>query len=317
MSTARKNMNERLRVNAYDRVSSWLVSLLVIMSVSVGSLLLLYFARQLRSLEFAPAIRAVSAGGGGGGGGGMGDAATELESELETGNISDAPEQINLQISDTLSALSTAVTSKADILTNDALDVPLEEDRGTQQGDNRRPGVGSGRGGGFGSGIGSGVGSGIGAGVGPGRGGPAEPRRELRFEPGNLSEYAQMLDYFGVELGVLSIEENQVYYASNLQQSAPSVRVGSPSDEERLHMIPTSGQFAALDRRLVERAGIGGRGKIVMQFYSAATQSLIHDLEGQFAEGRSRRSAQIRLTIIRVTRTGNQFSLSVEEQFYR
>jgi hypothetical protein len=224
---------------------------------------------------------------------------------------------LDSQISDTLTALTSAVTARADLLTNDDLDLSPDEVFSTERGDNRRPGFGSGRGGGFGSGVGRGVGSGIGDGVGPGRGGAAEPQREIRFEPADLNEYAQMLDFFGVELGVLNMEDNQVYYARNLSQGTPDVRVASPSQEERLHMIPTVGQFAALDRRLTAKAGIGDRGDIVIQFYPPATQQMFYDLERRFAEDRSRLTTDIRRTVFRVNRTGDNFSYSIEEQFYR
>jgi hypothetical protein len=317
MSTTRQSLNDRLRVSAYDRVSSWLISLLVISSVIVLSLLLLYFARQLRSFAISPAIKPISSGGGGGGGGGAGDFAAGLDDELAIERISDAPDNMDMQINETLSALSSAVIFKADMLSIEELETVPNEVRGRERGDNRRPGYGSGRGGGFGSGIGRGVGSGIGDGIGTGMGGAAEPRREIRFEPADLTEYAQMLDFFGVELGVLSVDDNQVFYASNLRQASPTVREGSPSQEERLYMIPTVGQFASLDRRLVAKAGIGDRGQIVMQFYPTATQAMLQDLERKHAEAKSRRIADIRLTIFRVTRTGDRFAYSVEEQFYR
>jgi len=317
MSIARQSLNARLRVSAYDRVSSWLVSLLVISSLTVLSLLLLFFAKQLKSLEISPSIKPVSSGGGGGGGGGGGDFAAGLDEELAIERISAAPDELDLQINETLSALSSAVTTKADFLTSQELETEPDELRGRERGDNRRPGFGSGRGGGFGSGIGRGVGSGIGDGIGPGKGGAAEPRREIRFEPADLTEYAQMLDYFGVELGVLGVDDNQVYYASNLRQASPVVREGNPSQEERLYMIPTVGQFASLDRRLVAKAGIGDRGQIVMQFYPPETQALFQELERKYAEAKSRRPSDIRLTVFRVTRNDGRFAYSVEEQFYR
>ena len=82
-------------------------------------------------------------------------------------------------------------------------------------------------------------------------------------------------------------------------------------------MIPTAGQFAALDRRLVVKAGVGDQGQIVMQFYPAETQAQFHELERKFAEERMRRPAEIRLTVFRVTRSGDRFALRVEEQLYR
>jgi hypothetical protein len=317
MATVEQIPKCQLRASAYDRASSWLVASLVVCSVVVAVLLLLYFARHYRTLQFLPVVKPLASGGGGGGQGGSTDLGTGNDSDLEAVSADDQPNLFESELNDTLSALAAAVTENADLIANEELDMPTGDIQGTDSPDQRRPGYGSGRGGGFGSGIGRGVGSGIGDGVGPGVGGPAEPKRELRFEPGSLNEYAQMLDYFRVELGVLNQQDNHVHYAFNLSQAVPGVRVGSPSNEERLFMIPTAGQFPVLDRRLVGKAGIGDRGRIIMQFYPPEVQAIFYDLEQRFAASRNRPPADIRLTVFRVTHAGDRFELRVEEQFYR
>ncbi len=132
-----------------------------------------------------------------------------------------------------------------------------------------------------------------------------------------MNEYALFLDFFQVELGVLNTDDNQVYYASHLSQATPATRVASPADEQRLFMNPAAGQFAALDRRLAQKAGVADKGKIIMQFYPPAAQAIINDLEQKYAERQKRRPDLIRRTVFRVTHTGNQFDLKVEEQSYR
>ena len=110
------------------------------------------------------------------------------------------------------------MATRTTVLADETLDIGA--DLAQPRGDNRTPGSGGGRGGGIGGGIGSGFG--------PGRGGPSEPRREIRFEPVSLLEYAQWLDFFKIELGVLG-QDNKVYYAKNLSQEKPDVRVGDPA----------------------------------------------------------------------------------------
>ena len=67
-------------------------------------------------------------------------------------------------------------------------------------------------------------------------------------------------------------QDNKVYYAYNLSQVKPSVRVGDPAQETRLYMNPTDSQFAALDRQLAAKAGIANKGQIILQFYPPKAQ---------------------------------------------
>jgi hypothetical protein len=283
MSISRPSPKYELRVNWYDRVSSLLVALLVICGATVGGLVIVYFARRLYSAQVAIPIQPVNAAGR------PADAAMGLKRDLEPPGIEEIPELIEPQLQDTLSALSTAVSAKSALLSDDDIDSELDPGHGSGFGDNRKAGVGNGT-------------------------GEAEPRREIRFEPDSLDHYAQWLDFFGIELGVLG-SDNKVYYAYNLSRESPSVRVGEPAQEQRLYMNPTDRQFAAFDRQLAAKAGIAGKGQIILQFYPLKTQAILYDLEQKRAGGRT--PEQIRHTVFRVKPSGEGFEFSVEEQSYR
>lgn len=300
MSTVRQQPRHQLRVSAYDKVSTWLVSLLIVTCVTVGALVIIYFTRKFILREISLPVTPVQSGGGGTGGvgGTPGDAS-------DAPGIEDAPPNNEPQIQDTLSAVAAAVSKRTATLTDEQLDVGMEPAQGAG-GDNRTPGFGGGRGGG--------VGGGIGSGFGPGRGGPGEPRREIRFEPATLLEYAQWLDFFKIELGVLG-QDNKVYYAYNLSREKPDVRVGDPAKEQRLFMNPTDSQFAALDRQIAVKAGIADKGRIILQFYPPETQAILYGLERKHAG--ARKPETIRGTVFRVKHTGNRFEFSVEDQTYR
>jgi hypothetical protein len=303
MATFQDSPKHQLRISSYDRVSSWLVALLVVVGVLVACLMMIYLSRQLVVERFAVPLTAVQ-NSGGGGTGGVG--APGFGNDLEPPGIEEAPELSEPTIAETLSAVASAVATKSAFITDDTIDVGIEPVEGASLGDRRQPGYGGGKGGG--------IGGGIGTGFGPGRSGPPEPRREVRFEPANLREYAQWLDYFKIELGVLG-RDNKVYYAYNLSHEKPDVRVSEPAQEQRLFMNPANSSFAALDRRLAAKAGIADKGEIILQFYPEAAQKTLYDLEQKRAGGRTRE--QIRQTVFRVTRTGDRFVFSVEEQFYR
>ena len=80
-------------------------------------------------------------------------------------------------------------------------------------------------------------------------------------------------------------------------------------------MNPTDSQFAALDRQLATKAGIAGKGQIILQFYPPKAQAILRNLEQKQAGARKPES--IRGTVFRVTHTGKVFEFSVVEQSYR
>lgn len=300
MASSPSRPQHELRLSSYDRVSSWLISLLVVVGVTVGSLVLIYVTRELIIKDFSVPVTPVYTGGGGGTGRvGPPGAGTDLEAPgMEESQLTEVP------IEDTLSAVTSAVTSKTSLIADDSIELGVEPVEGAGLGDRREPGSGGGRGGGHGGGIGSGFGPGVGR---------REPQREIRFEPTDLNEYAKWLDFFKIELGVLG-EDNKVYYAYNLSREKPSVRNGDPSQETRLYMNPTESMFAALDRQLATRAGIADKGRIILQFFPPDTQAILFGLEQKKAGDRT--PEQIRRTVFRVTRKGAGFEFSVEEQSY-
>jgi hypothetical protein len=259
------------------------VALLVIGTMTVAGLLIVYFARRLIEAQVAIPFQPVSAASR------PADAAMGLKRDLEPPGIEDVPELIEPQLQDTLSALSAAVAAKTALLSDEDIDSEMEVGHGAGFGDNRRSGAGTGT-------------------------GPDEPRREIRFDPASLGQFAQWLDYFGIELGVLG-RDNKVYYAYNLSHESPSVRVGDPGQDQRLYMNPADSEFAALDRKLAAKAGIADKGEIILQFFPPKTQAILYSLEQQRAGGR--KPEQIRHTVFRVTAVGDRFEFAVEEQSYR
>jgi hypothetical protein len=316
MSTAPSKSQASLRVSAYDRVSSWLVSLLVMATVVVGSLLSIYFARKLATLQVAIPVKPVTLAPQGGGGGGDGRMGTGGDVALP--EFSGADEASEAVLQNTLDNIASAVARTEPLLFNDQIAAEVSPTVTQDYVDTRRPGT-TGSGGGRGTGVGTGTGSGFGPGSGGGRGGGVfrpEPERELRFEPDNLLEYARFLDYFKIELGVLG-QDNKIHYAYNLSQKAPSVREGAPSEELRFYMNSARGRFAGLDLRLADRAGIADNGRIILQFYPEEAYVILQQLERGRAKSDGRQPEEIVRTILRVTKSDSRFEFQVEEQLYR
>jgi hypothetical protein len=304
-----------LQVSAFDRVSSWLVSLLVMTSVVVGSLLSIYFAGKLATVDVAIPVQTVTLSGGGGGGEG-GQLGTGGEIALP--DFTGAEDMSEPQLEETLDTVTSAVTRTEPLLFSETIDATNDTAPTQDYVDTRRPGT-TGTGGGHGTGSGPGTGSGIGPGSGGGSGGGvyrAEPEREIRFEPKNLLEYAEFLDFFKIELGVLG-QDNKIYYAYNLSQKTPSVRTGEPGDELRFYMNSARGRFAVPDRQLAGRAKIADKGRIILQFYPDQAYAILQQLERGRAESAGHRPEEIRRTIFRVTHAENRFVFDVTDQSYR
>jgi hypothetical protein len=82
-------------------------------------------------------------------------------------------------------------------------------------------------------------------------------------------------------------------------------------------MIPMDSQFAALNRQLAAKAGIGGRGSIVIQFYPPKSGGILVSKEQALATSRGRKPETIRNTVFRVTRTGDRFEFTAIDQSYK
>src|SRR5215208_2117316 len=102
MPTVARHHRQQLRVSSYDRVSSWLVSLLIITCVTVGALMLIYFTRKFILTDVSMPITPIATGGGGTGG----ETGTEGGSEFDPPGVEDAPANNEPPIQETLSALA-------------------------------------------------------------------------------------------------------------------------------------------------------------------------------------------------------------------
>jgi hypothetical protein len=275
----------QLAVNSYERAASLLVSLLIMVGVTVGGLLIVFFAREVILSEVAIPVQPVSLGGGRAPNTPLG-----LARDIEPPGLDDAPELNEPQLQETLATITESFSSSGAVLSDEMIGNATQAGRGSGLGDSREVGTG-----------------------GPGEY-SREPDRELKFKPDTLAQYAQYLDYFKIELGVFGGPDGSVHYAYNLSKRQPDVRTAKPPDN-RLRFLSAGTPLEGLDRQLVDKAGIGGRGRYVAQFCSPETEQLLLGLEQQHAGARQR--DRIKRTVFRVSRQGASFEISVEAQTYR
>ena len=165
----------------------------------------------------------------------------------------------------------------------------------------------------LGSGVGT-TGSPLGGG-GRGEAIPPEKRWSVEFsERGSLNQYAQQLDFFGIELGV-AFRDGRVIYVSNLSSSMMVRQDRIDSGDSRLFMSWRGGDRVKADLELLKKAGVSdaAHGQ-PLHFYPAETEALLARIEQDYA---GRPAAQIRRTQFRVTGVPGAFEFVVVAQKYR
>jgi hypothetical protein len=126
-------------------------------------------------------------------------------------------------------------------------------------------------------------------------------------------EYARRLDYFGIELAAVA-KNGQVQYASHLAERKPERRIGKLEEEPRINLHWKRGTLAALEAKLLAKAGINTKDKTLTHFYPKAIEARLARLEKSYA-GRDPRDIQ--RTLFKVRPLGNQpkaYEFYVDEQ---
>jgi len=152
-------------------------------------------------------------------------------------------------------------------------------------------------------------------GVGEGEGGlPREQRWFITFKEGaTLTEYAQQLEHFKIQLGAL-LPSGKLVYLSDLSGGRPNFReVTDGSNEKRLYMTWQGGDLRGADRGLFEKAGIDVTGGILFHFYAPETENQLAVLEH---EKSTRDIDEIRRTYFVVRRTASNYEFAVTRIIY-
>ena len=269
----------RLKVSRYDRVSSMLLALVILLGVVVFVLLVVWLTNRILLRQTAVAVELVELGSGEGPLGGGSELAEPIDEQIE-------PERPPVE--QTLATIAEAVAVKTT-----QLDDPV-------WGGRAGPGKGPGSGGGSGGGTGSGSG--------------VARRWEVRFIKGNtLETYARQLDFFGIELGVL-MPGNRVIYASNLMKRKPDTRTAAADQEKRYYLTWRSGELQEADRELLARAGIQSTGRIILKFLTPQVEAHLAGLEKARAGSHAENVRSTRFEV-RDDRAGGYSFVVIDQSF--
>jgi hypothetical protein len=283
-----------LRVTRYDQVSSWLIALVGGLGLAVFSLTVAWISIQPVSVREPVPVEIVEVSGG------VEDGSIEeslqLESpEPETEQATLAEEDANEpEIQETLDN----VMDVADEATNQAekqfeFQTRNAGKKGSASGTGRRAlGIGSGKG-----------------------GVPREQRWYVSYnDRETIEEYGKQIDFFGIELGLLTAD-GKLIYLSRLAQATPAVRTtNTGKGENRLYMTWQGGARRRADLQLFQRAGIEPGASVLMQFYPPQIEKLLVRLELDF---KKRALPEIRRTYFstRPIDTGYEFFVTRQTYF--
>ncbi len=278
----------RLRISRYDRASSLLLSLLILIGIVVFILLVAWLSSQIFVPQTAvPVELADFSGDDGPVGGGQTPEPPNPEEIREM-------ELEQPVITETLTAISSVVQKQVP-----KLDDPMIAHKKTT-----------------GMGFGHGQGRGRGDGVGDGTGGLSR-RWEVRFDKGaTLDEYARQLDHFDIELGVL-LSDGRLAYVKNFTNPRPTVRYDpNPSEKEkRYYLTWHRGGLREADKALLARAGIEAGRSIILKFLPGELEQKLVRMERARAVGRDPK--EIRRTLFGIRSVGGGYTFYVMDQSYK
>lgn len=283
-----------LRVTRYDEVSSWLISLVGGLGLAVFVLTVAWVSIHPITVQEPVPVEIVEVSGG------VEDGSVEESLRL------DSPEAENEQAS--LAEEDAAEPEIQETLEN-VMDVADEAtNQAEKQFEFQTRNAGQ---------KGSASGTGRRAlGIGTGKGGvPREQRWYVSYnDHQTLEEYGKQLDFFKIELGVLT-QDGKLIYLSRLGQPTPATRITtSGKGENRLYMTWQGGARRRADLQLFQRAKIDVGQSVLLQFYPPDVEKQLARLELDY---KKRPLAEIRRTYFssRTTDTGYEFFVTRQTYF--
>lgn len=266
-----------MKINLYDKTASMLIALLILGGGGVAVLLGLWLSGQVFGRPTAVPVSLVP----------VGDGAGTSEDDpfdpnvLEPGMEFETDEPSILEsLESVIDVISDRADLYSDVAPGDDLLTP-----GARRGDGRTKGSGTGLAG--------------------------QARRwEVRFEQGTTDQYAAMLDFFGIELGVL-MPGGKVRCVSRLSSDRPVVREIDSSDEKRYYLTRLKGDTENADRELLAKANVPSEGRLILKL-------LPPELERELAEMERRRAGDrvVKGSFYRVVPDGTKYRFDLYYQVY-
>jgi hypothetical protein len=273
-----------LSVNSFDRASTMVLALLVLIGTAVAGLAVIFFSNKfsttIEPIAFVP-VEASSP-----------NANQGLAEDPEPLGAQDAPELTEPELQDTLDALSMLSIDEA-LLSDEAVDAAKEAGKGEGLGDARQAGPG-------GDGVVERV--------------PRWERWKIRFEPRSSRDFAAWLDQYGIRVGVLG-RDNKVHVVWDFTKGAAKTESVDPKNYNMWgQTIPADGPMPALTKDLARKSQILQRGPIALLFYPKAVEDRLWTIEQEFNKFKD--PNKVRETVFTVIQASGGYKFQVVDQKY-
>jgi hypothetical protein len=286
----------------YDKVTSFLMAVVLSAMLVVGWLALVYASNQAYASRVTAPLQIIEVGGGGGSPEGAPGSTEKIDvagadaSPMASNNPEEAADFEEPSVEHTPGAMLDTVAEAGQALAEVDLG-PSMPNGGPVASGKRASKLGSG---------------GPGLGFGPGDGGVSrEQRWSIIYNTRHdAEEYARQLDALGVELAVVHGTE-QLLYISHFSDPTPTKRFGTGRSDHRLYFLWQGRGRKASDLALFRKAGEEIGDENVFQFYSAAAEQRLAELEVKY---KGRNPGEIRVTRFQVVPKGESYDFEVVAQ---
>ena len=286
----------------YDKVTSFLMAVVLGAMLVVGWLALVYASNQAYASRATAPLQIIEVGGGGGSPEGTPGSTEKVDvagadaAAMASNNPEEAGEFEEPSVEQAPGAMLETVAEAGQNLAEVDLGATMPNGGPVSSG-KRASKLGSG---------------GPGLGFGPGDGGVArEQRWSIIYNTGqDPQEYARQLDALGVELAVVRGPE-QLLYISRFSDPTPTKRFGTGRSDHRLYFLWQGRGRKASDLALFKKANEEIGDDNVFQFYSADAERRLAELEVKF---KGRNPGEIRVTRFQVVPKGESYDFEVVAQ---
>lgn len=97
---------------------------------------------------------------------------------------------------------------------------------------------------------------------------------EVRYEVASLDEYARQLDFFGIELGAVSLDDNRIVRIGGLSEGRSQAMSDRADEQETVYFAHKQPRLKAWDRRMVDSESFGFEFEVVHLFPEQITAQM-------------------------------------------
>jgi len=133
----------------------------------------------------------------------------------------------------------------------------------------------------------------------------------ISYEAQTRTEYTRQLDYFGIEIGVIQTDSNEIIRIGQLHGS-PSVTVSNRQQENQtLRFSHRKLTMKRWDKSICQQLDLDTQNSLLCQFYPESTREIIRRAEAEALAEKGRKLSDVRQTILKVQPSGGGFEFVV------